>query len=52
MIKFSNPSSKEAKIKIFYGCHSVLYGQGGLAGVINIIAIVVLNCHKPKGSEK
>ncbi len=26
-----------AKIKVSYGGHSVLYGQGGLAGVINII---------------
>lgn len=26
-----------AKIKVSYGNHSVLYGQGGLAGVINII---------------
>lgn len=26
-----------AKIKVSYGTHSVLYGQGGLAGVINII---------------
>jgi outer membrane cobalamin receptor len=26
-----------AKIKVSYGAHSVLYGQGGLGGVINII---------------
>jgi len=26
-----------AKIKVTYGTHSVLYGQGGLGGVINII---------------
>ncbi len=26
-----------ARIKVSYGSHSVLYGQGGLAGVINII---------------
>lgn len=26
-----------SKIKVSYGSHSVLYGQGGLAGVINII---------------
>lgn len=28
---------KISKIKVSYGNHSVLYGQGGLAGVINII---------------
>jgi outer membrane cobalamin receptor len=31
------PTENIAKIKVSYGSHSVLYGQGGLAGVINII---------------
>ncbi len=31
------PTENIAKIKVTYGTHSVLYGQGGLAGVINII---------------
>ncbi len=31
------PVENISKIKVFYGTHSVLYGQGGLAGVINII---------------
>ncbi len=31
------PTENISKIKLSYGTHSVLYGQGGLAGVINII---------------
>lgn len=31
------PVENIAKIKVSYGNHSVLYGQGGLAGVINVI---------------
>lgn len=31
------PAENIAKIKVSYGTHSALYGQGGLAGVINII---------------
>lgn len=31
------PVENISKIKISYGTHSALYGQGGLAGVINII---------------
>jgi len=31
------PTENIAKIKVSYGTSSVLYGQGGLAGVINII---------------
>jgi len=31
------PTENISKIKVSYGNHSVLYGQGGLAGVINII---------------
>jgi len=31
------PVANIAKIKVSYGTHSVLYGQGGLGGVINII---------------
>ncbi|MCP4682958.1 MAG: TonB-dependent receptor plug domain-containing protein, partial [Desulfobacterales bacterium] len=31
------PVESIAKIKVSYGNHSVLYGQGGLGGVINII---------------
>lgn len=31
------PTENIAKIKVSYGVHSVLYGQGGLGGVINII---------------
>lgn len=31
------PTENIAKIKISYGGHSVLYGQGGIGGVINII---------------
>jgi vitamin B12 transporter len=31
------PVENIAKIKVGYGSHSVLYGQGGLGGVINII---------------
>lgn len=31
------PTDHISKIKMSYGGHSVLYGQGGLAGVINII---------------
>ncbi len=31
------PVENISKIKVSYGTHSVLYGQGGLAGVINII---------------
>ena len=31
------PTENIAKIKVSYGTHSVLYGQGGLAGVINVI---------------
>lgn len=31
------PTENIARIKISYGTHSVLYGQGGLGGVINII---------------
>jgi len=31
------PVENIAKIKVSYGNHSVLYGQGGLGGVINII---------------
>lgn len=31
------PTENVAKIKVSYGTSSVLYGQGGLAGVINII---------------
>jgi len=31
------PTENIAKIKVTYGTHSVLYGQGGLGGVINII---------------
>ncbi len=31
------PVENIAKIKVSYGGHSVLYGQGGLGGVINII---------------
>ncbi len=31
------PTENIAKIKLSYGTHSVLYGQGGLAGVINVI---------------
>ncbi|MBW1901434.1 MAG: TonB-dependent receptor [Deltaproteobacteria bacterium] len=31
------PTENIAKIKLTYGTHSVLYGQGGLGGVINII---------------
>ncbi|MCP4576868.1 MAG: TonB-dependent receptor plug domain-containing protein, partial [Deltaproteobacteria bacterium] len=34
---FAISVEKIAKIKVSYGNHSVLYGQGGLAGVINII---------------
>ncbi len=33
----SIPVENIAKIKVSYGNHSVLYGQGGLAGVINVI---------------
>jgi len=31
------PLENIAKIKVSYGTHSVLYGQGGLAGIINIV---------------
>lgn len=31
------PVENIAKIKVSYGTHSVLYGQGGLGGVINVI---------------
>ena len=31
------PVESIAKIKVSYGTHSVLYGQGGLGGVINVI---------------
>ncbi len=31
------PTENIAKIKVSYGTHSVLYGQGGLGGVINVI---------------
>lgn len=31
------PTENIARIKVSYGAHSVLYGQGGLAGVIDII---------------
>ncbi len=31
------PAENIAKIKVSYGTHSVLYGSGGLGGVINII---------------
>lgn len=31
------PTENIARIKVSYGNHSVLYGQGGLGGVINII---------------
>ncbi|MBW1940899.1 MAG: TonB-dependent receptor plug domain-containing protein, partial [Deltaproteobacteria bacterium] len=31
------PVENIAKIKVSYGNHSVLYGQGGLGGVINLI---------------
>lgn len=31
------PTENIARIKVSYGTHSVLYGQGGLGGVINII---------------
>jgi len=31
------PVESIAKIKVSYGTHSVLYGQGGLSGVINVI---------------
>ncbi|HCY84894.1 MAG TPA: TonB-dependent receptor [Desulfobacteraceae bacterium] len=31
------PVENISKIKVSYGTHSVLYGQGGLAGVINIV---------------
>lgn len=31
------PTENIARIKISYGTHSLLYGQGGMAGVINII---------------
>jgi len=31
------PAENIAKIKVSYGTHSVLYGQGGIGGVINII---------------
>jgi len=31
------PLENISKIKVSYGTHSVLYGQGGLAGVINVI---------------
>jgi outer membrane cobalamin receptor len=31
------PVENIARIKVSYGNHSVLYGQGGLAGVINVI---------------
>ncbi len=38
------PTENIARIKVSYGNHSVLYGQGGLGGVINIIT--------KKGSKK
>ncbi len=31
------PTANIARIKVSFGTHSVLYGQGGMAGVINII---------------